>query len=129
MWTNEQIEQAQRRAALCESVTLTRDAYLELLDTARSSNDTALLAKGAVAMGAERTMEADRLPARVAHWIRVTPAGIPVQVVWSCRGKSDPKRSRWNGLNWMPARASGIYECIPEFWLYEPPLPEPPPEH
>ena len=65
MWTNEQIEQAQTRAALCESVALTRDSYLELLDTARSSNDTALLAKGAVALGAERTMEADRLRAGI----------------------------------------------------------------
>jgi hypothetical protein len=40
MWTNESIEQAVIRAQLCESVTLTRDSYLELLDTARYEQAT-----------------------------------------------------------------------------------------
>lgn len=38
MWTPDQIREAQTRAAQCESVTLMRDSYLELLDTALGSN-------------------------------------------------------------------------------------------
>lgn len=44
MWTDEQIETAQVRAALCESVTMTRDSYLELLDTAKYENASRLRA-------------------------------------------------------------------------------------
>ena len=78
--------------------------------------------------------ERDDLRAMVARWVPVWPGdemppiGLLVRVVWSCRGKSDSKRARWNGRNWMPAKAAGIYECSPEYWLYEPPLPEPPPQ-
>jgi hypothetical protein len=68
--------------------------------------------------------------ARVARWIRVTPAdekppiGIPVRVVWSCRDKSDPKRAVWTGAYWATSRRTGHFEDIPDYWLYEPPLPE-----
>ena len=80
----------------------------------------------------EAIVEIDALRARVARWVRVTPAdekppiGTPVRVVWSCRGKSDPKRAVWTGSYWATTRRTGHYEDSPDYWLFEPALPEPP---
>jgi len=76
--------------------------------------------------------ERDALRARVARWVRewpreeMPPVGVPVRVVWSERSKSDPKRAVWTGSYWATVRRTGHYECSPDWWLYEPPLPEPP---
>ena len=76
--------------------------------------------------------ERDALKDRVARWIpewprdEMPPIGVPVRVVWSERGKSDPKRAIWTGQYWANPSRTGHYECSPEYWLYEPPLPEPP---
>ena len=43
MWTKEQLLTAEQRAEMCDSVTLTRDSYLELLDTALSAYRNSIL--------------------------------------------------------------------------------------
>ena len=69
---------------------------------------------------------------RIARWIRVTPADekppvdVPVRVVWHERGKSDPRRAVWTGRYWATVKRIGNYEESPDYWLYEPPLPDPP---
>jgi hypothetical protein len=73
-----------------------------------------------------------RLQPKVAHWVReyprdeMPPIDVPVRVVWHDRGKSDPKRAVWTGEYWATVQRRGHYGCSPDWWLYEPPLPEPP---
>lgn len=70
--------------------------------------------------------------ARAVRWVPVwphdemPPIDVPVRVVWSERGKSDLKRAVWTGSYWATVRRTGQFEDSPDYWLYEPPVPEPP---
>ena len=69
----------------------------------------------------------------IAEWIPTTkdakrqpPIEKSVRVVFFPSCPSDPKRAVFDGQYWWTPKRRGIYDTNPTYWLYEPPLPEPP---